>query len=101
MDTEIDSIIIDTGVSGKERAVIETPIHQLLSRNPAVGSIRPGVAKVVHIDPLGSMGLSKAVIPKVGDIAPLGTVEGWKGAVESKGALGGRWKIMEHIGGGA
>ncbi|KRY05324.1 hypothetical protein T12_9932 [Trichinella patagoniensis] len=42
-----------------------------------------------------------AVIPKVGDIAPLGAVEGWKGAVGSTGVLGGRWKIMEHIGGGA
>ncbi|KRY39791.1 hypothetical protein T01_7413 [Trichinella spiralis] len=42
----------------------------------------------------------KSVIPKVGDIAPLG--EGWKagrGAVGSKGALGVRWKITEHIGG--
>ncbi|KRX52071.1 hypothetical protein T06_12933 [Trichinella sp. T6] len=89
MDTEKDSVIIDTGVSGKERAVIETPINQLLSRNPAVGSIRPGVAKVVHIDPLGLMGLSKAVIPKVGEIAPWGR---WK-------AGKGRWEVRGHLGG--
>ncbi|KRX31297.1 hypothetical protein T05_6515 [Trichinella murrelli] len=46
-------------------------------------SFRSGVAKVVDIDPLGSMGLSKAVVAKVVDIDPLGSMGLSKGSIQT------------------